>query len=153
MKTPFTDAATLIVHAGGKVFPVVPASVCQMLELRRTNLELSQDMAWAIIKLADWSNQSREWQNSARDWQQNLYVQKELPLNYIPGPRPQLTEDTPTTLPEALKLIAELRSENHQINTRMNQLDIELSTLEKAIESIETKYHEAVHTARTIHRN
>ena len=148
MNTPFTDASTLIVHAGGKAFPVVPASVCQMLELRRTNLELSQDMAWAIIKLADWKNQSIAWQTSARDWQQNLYVQRELPLNYIPGPRPQLTEDTPTTLPEALKLIAELRQERHDLGTRLKHAEDALDELETIVAKIE---HETY--TRTIRQN
>jgi hypothetical protein len=148
MNTPFTDASTIIVHAGGKAFPVVPASVSQMLELRRTNLELSQDMAWAIIKLADWTNQSIAWQSSARDWQQNLYVQRELPLNYIPGPRPQLTEDIPTTLPDALMLIAELRQERHDLDTRLRQAETALDELETIVTSLE---HEA--NTRTIHQN
>jgi hypothetical protein len=148
MNTPFTDASTIIVHAGGKAFPVVPASVSQMLELRRTNLELSQDMAWAIIKLADWTNQSIAWQASARDWQQNLYVQRELPLNYIPGPRPQLTEDIPTTLSDALMLIAELRQERHDLDTRLRQAETALDELETIVTSLE---HEA--NTRTIHQN
>ncbi|NCY20893.1 hypothetical protein EBX31_02920 [bacterium] len=148
MNTPLTDSSTLIVHAGGKAFPVVPASVCQMLELRRTNLELSQDVAWAIIKLADWKNQSIAWQTSARDWQQNLYVQRELPLNYIPGPRPQVTEDSPTTLPEALKLIAELRQERHDLDTRLKHAEIALDELETIVTSLE---HEA--NTRTIQQN
>jgi hypothetical protein len=146
MNTPFTDASTIIVHAGGKAFPVVPASVSQMLELRRTNLELSQDMAWAIIKLADWTNQSREWQASARDWQQNLYVQRELPLNYIPGPRPQVTEENPKTLPEALKLIAELRQERHDLDIRLKHAEVALDELEKIVSSIEYETH--THTIR-----
>jgi hypothetical protein len=148
MNTPLTDASTLVVHAGGKAFPVVPASVCQMLELRRTNLELSQDMAWAIIKLADWKNQSIAWQTSARDWQQNLYVQRELPLNYIPGPRPQLTEDTPTTMSEALTLIAELRQERHDLDTRLKHAETALDELETIVTSLE---HEA--NTRTIQQN
>lgn len=153
MNTPLTDAATLIVQAGGKSFPVVPASISQMIESRRNQLDFSQDLAWSIIKLADWNNQSPEWRNAAREWQENIYVHKELPLTYSPTSKVQDPLQTPTNLPDALKLIAELRSENHQINTRMNRLDIELSTLEKAIVSIEAKYHEAVHTARTIQRN
>jgi hypothetical protein len=148
MNTPFTDASTVIVHAGGKAFPVVPASVSQMLELRRTSLELSQDVAWGIIKLADWTKQSREWQTSARDWQQNLYVQRELPLNYIPGPRPQVTEDTPTTLPEALMLIAELRQERHDLDTRLKHAETALDELETIVAKIE---HETY--TRTIHQN
>ena len=148
MNTPFTDASTIIVHAGGKAFPVVPASVSQMLELRRTSLELSQDMAWAIIKLADWTNQSIAWQTSARDWQQNLYVQRELPLNYIPGPRPQVTEENPKTLPEALKLIAELRQERHDLDTRLKHAETALDELETIVTSLE---HEA--NTRTIHQN
>jgi hypothetical protein len=148
MKTPLTDASTVIVHASGKAFAVVPASVSQMLELRRTNLELSQDMAWAIIKLADWTNQSSAWQASARDWQQNLYVQRELSLNYIPGPRPQVTEDSPTTMPEALKLIAELRQQQHDLETRLQHAENALDELETIVTSLE---HEA--NTRTIHQN
>jgi len=148
MNTPFTDASTLIVNAGGKAFPVVPASVSQMLELRRASLELSQDMAWAIIKLADWTNQSREWQTSARDWQQNLYVQRELPLNYTPGPRPQSTEEKPTTMPEALKLIAELRQERHDLDIRLKHAEVALDELETIVASIE---HETY--TRTIRQN
>jgi hypothetical protein len=148
MNTPLTDSSTLIVHAGGKAFPVVPASVCQMLELRRTNLELSQDMAWAIIKLADWKNQSIAWQASARDWQQNLYVQRELPLNYIPGPRPQVTEDSPTTLPEALKLIAELRLDRHDLGTRLKHAEDALDELETIVAKIENETY-----THTIHQN
>jgi hypothetical protein len=148
MNTPFTDASTLVVHAGGKAFPVVPASVSQMLELRRASLELSQDVAWGIIKLADWTKQSREWQTSARDWQQNLYVQRELPLNYIPGPRPQVTEDTPTTLPEALKLIAELRQDRHDLGIRLKHAEDALDELETIVAKIE---HETY--TRTIQQN
>ena len=148
MNTPLTDASTVIVHAAGKAFAVVPASVSQMLELRRTNLELSQDMAWAIIKLADWTNQSREWQASARDWQHNLYVQRELPLNYIPGPRPQVTEDSPTTLPEALKLIAELRQEQHALEIRFNNAEKVLEELETIVATFENETY-----ARTVQQN
>lgn len=148
MNTPLTDASTVIVHAAGKAFAVVPASVSQMLELRRTNLELSQDMAWSIIKLADWTNQSLAWQTSARDWQQNLYVQRELPLNYIPGPRPQPTEENPKTLPESLKLIAELRQERHDLDTRLRHAENALDELETIVTSLE---HEA--NTRTIRQN
>jgi len=148
MNTPLTDASTVIVHAAGKAFAVVPASVSQMLELRRASLELSQDMAWAIIKLADWTNQSREWQTSARDWQQNLYVQRELPLNYTPGPRPQSTEENPTTMPEALKLIAELRQERHDLDIRLKHAEVALDELETIVASIE---HETY--TRTIRQN
>jgi hypothetical protein len=35
----------------------------------------------------------------------------------------------------------------------MDRLDKELSVLENAIEEIESKYHEAVRIARTIHQN
>jgi hypothetical protein len=153
MKTPFTDASTLIVHAGGKAFPVVPASVCQMLERRLLSTEHAQNMAWGIIIMADWNNQSDEWRKAARNWQENVYVQAELPLNYTPGHKPSNADEQPRSLPEALKLIAELRSENHQINSRMDRLDKELSVLENAIEEIESKYHEAVRIARTIHQN
>lgn len=146
MNTPLTDASTVIVHAGGKAFSVVPASVSQMLELRRTNLELSQDMAWAIIKLADWTNQSSAWQASAHDWQQNIYVQRELSLNYIPGPRPQPTEENPKTLPEALKVIAELRQERHDLDIRLKHAEVALDELETIVTSLE---HEA--NTRTIH--
>ena len=148
MNTPLTDASTLVVHAGGKAFPVVPASVSQMLELRRTSLELSQDVAWGIIKLADWTKQSREWQTSARDWQQNLYVQRELPLNYIPGPRPQVTEDAPTTMPEALKLIAELRQERHDLDIRLKHAEDALDELETIVATIENETY-----TRTIRKN
>jgi hypothetical protein len=148
MNTPLTDSSTVIVHAAGKAFAVVPASVSQMLELRRANLELSQDMAWAIIKLADWSNQSREWQASARDWQQNLYVQRELPLNYIPGPKPQPTEENPKTLPEALKLIAELRQERHDLDTRLRHAEKSLDDVETILTSLEHETH-----THTIHQN
>jgi hypothetical protein len=148
MNTPLTDASTVIVHAAGKAFAVVPASVSQMLELRRTSLELSQDMAWAIIKLADWTNQSREWQASARDWQQNLYVQRELPLNDIPGPRPQATEENPKTLPEALMLIADLRQERHDLDTRLRQAETALDELETIVSKIENETY-----TRTIHQN
>jgi hypothetical protein len=109
---------------------------------------MSQDMAWAIIKLADWSNQSREWQASARDWQQNLYVQRELPLNYIPGPKPQPTEENPKTLPEALKLIAELRQERHDLDTRLRHAEKSLDELETIITSLEHETH-----THTIHQN
>jgi hypothetical protein len=153
MKTPFTDAATLIVHAGGKALPVTPASVAQLLERRLNQLEFSQDVAWGIIKLADWNNQSLEWKEAAREWQEDIYVHKELSLTYSPTSKVQDPLQTPTNLPDALKLIAELRTENHKISTKMNQLDAEISALEKAIESLETKYHEAVHTARSIQRN
>ena len=153
MNTPITDAATLIVQAGGKSFPVVPASISQMIESRRDLLEFSQDVAWGIIKLADWNNQSLEWKEAAREWQEDIYVHKELPLTYSPTSKVQDPLQTPTNLPDALKLIAELRSENHKISTKVNQLDAEISVLEKAIESLETKYHEAVNTARSIQRN
>ena len=153
MNTPITDAATLIVQAGGKSFPVVPASISQMIERRRDQLDLSQDLAWALIKLAHWDSQSPEWRGAAREWQENIYVHKELPLTYSPTSKVQDPLQTPTNLPDALKLIAELRSENHKISTKMNHLDAEISTLEKAIVSLETKYHEAVHTARSIQRN
>lgn len=148
MNTPLTDASTVIVHAAGKAFAVVPASVSQMLELRRTNLELSQDMAWAIINLADWTNQSSAWQASARDWQQNLYVQRELPMAYTPGPRPQATEENPKTLPEALKVIAELRQERHDLDTRFRQAEKTLDELETLITSLEHETH-----TRTIQQN
>jgi len=148
MNTPLTDSSTVIVHAAGKAFAVVPASVSQMLELRRANLELSQDMAWAIIKLADWTKQSREWQTSARDWQQNLYVQRELPLNYIPGPKPQPIEENPKTLPEALKLIAELRQDRHDLDTRLKHAETALDELETIVSKIENETY-----TRTICKN
>ncbi len=153
MNTPFTDASTLTVHAGGKAFRVVPASVSQMLERRLSSTEHAQNMAWGIIIMADWSNQSEEWRKAARNWQESVYVQAELPLNYTPGTKQPDTDEQPKNLPDALKLIAELRSENRFINKRMDRLDDELSVLENAIEEIEAKYHEAVRIARTIHQN
>jgi predicted RNase H-like nuclease (RuvC/YqgF family) len=124
-----------------------------MLERRLSSTEHAQNMAWGIIIMADWNNQSDEWRKAARNWQENVYVQAELPLNYTPGTKPSNAVEQPKSLPEALKLIAELRSENHQINSRMDRLDKELSVLENAIEEIESKYHEAVRIARTIHQN
>ena len=148
MNTPLTDASTLVVHAGGKAFPVVPASVCQMLERRISLLEESQDIAWGIIKLADWKSQNIQWQEAAREWQEDIYVNKELPLAYTPGPRPQVTEDSPTTMPEALKLIAELRQERHDLDTRLRQAEKSLDDVETIVTSLE---HEA--NTRTIQQN
>jgi hypothetical protein len=148
MNTPFTDTSTLIVHAGGKAFPVVPASVSQMLERRISLLEESQDIAWGIIKLADWKSQNIQWQEAAREWQEDIYINKELPLAYTPGPRPQVTEDSPTTMPEALKLIAELRQDRHDLGTRLKHAEVALDELETIVTSLE---HEA--NTRTIHQN
>jgi len=144
MKTPFTDASTLIVHAGGKALAVTPASVPQMLERRIAILELSQDSAFGIIKLADWNNQSSKWQSLARDWQENVYVHKELPLAYTPGPRPQSSEEDPKTLPDALKLIAELRLEKHELGNRIDTAEKHLNELEIIITSIENEHRHSI---------
>jgi hypothetical protein len=148
MKTPFTDTSTLIVHAAGKAFAVVPASMSQMLERRLEMLKLSQDVAWGIIRMADWKIQSPEWRNAARRWQEDLYIQPELPMVYTPGPRPQSTEDSPTTLPEALKLIAELRQERHDLDIRLKHAEVALDELETIVSSIEHETH-----TRTIQQN
>jgi hypothetical protein len=145
MKTPFTDASTLIVHAGGKALAVTPASVPQMLERRIALLELSQDVAWGIIKLAEWKYQSIQWQEAAREWQEDIYVQKELPMTYTPGPRPQTTEDNPKTLPDALKLIAELRHEKHDLETRFEHAERTLDELEKVVTRIENEQRHTLH--------
>ena len=145
MKTPFTDAATLIVHAGGKALPVTPASVAQLLERRLNQLEYSQDFAWSIIKLADWSHQSLEWKQSARDWQENIFLNRELPLAFTPGHKPANDEEMPKTLPDALRIIAELRQERHQSSQRLSQAEVLLEELEKAIEQIEHEQSRAIH--------
>lgn len=145
MKTPFTDASTLIVHAGGKALPVTPASVAQLLERRLNQLEFSQDFAWSIIKLADWSHQSLEWKESARDWQENIFLNKELPLVFTPGHKPANDEEMPKTLPDALRIIAELRQERHQSSQRLSQAEVLLEELEKAIEQIEHEQSRAIH--------
>ena len=145
MKTPFTDASTLIVHAGGKALAVTPASVPQMLERRIALLELSQDVAWGIIKLAEWKYQSIQWQEAAREWQEDVYVQKELPMTYTPGPRPQSTEENPKTLPDALKLIAELRHEKHDLEIRFEHAERTLDELEKVVTRIENEQRIALH--------
>ena len=148
MKTPFTDTSTLIVHAAGKAFAVVPSSVSLMLERRIALLEESQDIAFGIIKLADWKSQNIQWQEAAREWQEDIYVNKELPMAYTPGPTPQATEETPDTLPEALKLIAELRQQQHDLETRLQHAENALDELETIVTSLE---HEA--NTRTIHQN
>jgi hypothetical protein len=148
MKTPFTDTSTLIVHAAGKAFAVVPSSVSLMLERRIALLEESQDIAFGIIKLADWKSQNIQWQGAAREWQEDIYVNKELPMAYTPGPRPQATEENPKTMPEALKLIAELRQERHDLNTRLQHAENALDELETIVTSLE---HEA--NTRTIRQN
>ena len=145
MNTPFTDAATLIVHAGGKALPVTPASVAQLLERRLNQLEYSQDFAWSIIKLADWSHQSLEWKQSARDWQENIFLNRELPLVFTPGHKPANDEEMPKTLPDALRIIAELRQERHQSSQRLSQAEVLLEELEKAIEQIEHEQSRAIH--------
>ena len=148
MNTPFTDTSTLIVHAAGKAFAVVPSSVSLMLERRMALLEESQDIAFGIIKLADWKSQNIQWQEAAREWQEDIYVNKELPMAYTPGPRPQVTEENPKTLPEALKLIAELRQERHDLDIRLKHAEVALDELETIVTSLE---HEA--NTRTIHQN
>jgi len=148
MKTPFTDALTVIVHADGKAFPVVPASVSQMLERRLEPLKLSQDVAWGVIRMADWKSQSPEWRNAARRWQEDLYIQPELPMAYTPGPRQQATEENPDTLPDALKVIAELRQERHDLDIRFRQAEKTLEELETLITSLEHETH-----THTIHQN
>ena len=144
MKTPFTDASTLIVHAGGKALAVTPASVPQMLERRIAMLEESQDIAWGIIKLAEWKYQSIQWQEAAREWQQDIYVQKELPMTYTPGPRPQTTEDNPKTLPDALKLIAELRHEKHDLEVRFRHAEQTLDELERIVTKLENEQRHTI---------
>jgi len=148
MKTPFTDTSTLIVHAAGKAFAVVPSSVSLMLERRMALLEESQDIAFGIIKLADWKSQNIQWQAAAREWQEDIYVNKELPMAYTPGPRPQATEENPDTLPEALKVIAELRQERHDLDIRFRQAEKTLEELETLITSLEHETH-----THTIHQN
>jgi len=148
MNTPFTDTSTLIVHAAGKAFAVVPSSVSLMLERRMALLEESQDIAFGIIKLADWKSQNIQWQKAAREWQEDIYVNKELPMTYTPGPRPQATEENPTTMPEALKLIAELRQERHDLDIRLKHAEVALDELEKIVSSIEYETH-----TRTIQQN
>ena len=145
MKTPFTDASTLIVHAGGKALAVTPASVPQMLERRIAMLEESQDIAWGIIKLAEWKYQSIQWQEAAREWQEDIYVQKELPFAYTPGPRPQPTEANPQNLPDALKLIAELRHEKHDLETRFQHAERTLDALEQVVTRIENEQRHTLH--------
>ena len=141
MKTPFTDTSTLIVHAAGKAFAVVPSSVSLMLERRIALLEESQDIAFGIIKLADWKSQNIQWQEAAREWQEDIYVNKELPMAYTPGPRPQATEENPNTLPDALKVIAELRQERHDLDIRFRQAEKTLEELETLITSLEHETH------------
>jgi hypothetical protein len=148
MKTPFTDTSTLIVHAAGKAFAVVPSSVSLMLERRIALLEESQDIAFGIIKLADWKSQNIQWQEAAREWQEDIYVNKELPMAYTPGPRPQATEENPKTLPEALKLIAELRQERHDLDTRLRHAEKSLDDVETILTSLEHETH-----THTIHQN
>jgi hypothetical protein len=145
MNTPFTDAATLIVHAGGKALPVTPASVAQLLERRVWLLEFSQDVAWGIIKNANWSQQAPEWQTAARKWQTDIYMHKELPLTYTPGHKPSSDEELPSTLPDALRIIAELRLERDQSSQRLSQAEALLEELEKAIEKIEHEQFRAIH--------
>ena len=141
MKTPVTDTSTLIVHAAGKAFAVVPSSVSLMLERRMALLEESQDIAFGIIKLADWKSQNIQWQEAAREWQEDIYVNKELPMAYTPGPRPQATEENPKTLPDALKVIAELRQERHDLDIRFRQVEKSLEELETIITSLEHETH------------
>jgi len=148
MNTPFTDTSTLIVHAAGKAFAVVPSSVSLMLERRMALLEESQDIAFGIIKLADWKSQNIQWQEAAREWQEDIYVNKELPMAYTPGPRPQATEENPDTLPDALKVIAELRQERHDLDIRFRQAEKTLEELETLITSLEHETHN-----HTIHQN
>jgi len=148
MNTPFTDTSTLIVHAAGKAFAVVPSSVSLMLERRMALLEESQDIAFGIIKLADWKSQNIQWQEAAREWQEDIYVNKELPMAYTPGPRPQVTEENPDTLPDALKVIAELRQERHDLDIRFRQAEKTLEELETLITSLEHETH-----THTIHQN
>jgi hypothetical protein len=148
MNTPFTDTSTLIVHAAGKAFAVVPSSVSLMLERRMALLEESQDIAFGIIKLADWKSQNIQWQEAAREWQEDIYVNKELPMAYTPGPRPQATEENPKTLPDALKVIAELRQERHDLDIRFRQAEKTLEELETLITSLEHETH-----THTIHQN
>jgi hypothetical protein len=120
----------------------------QMLERRLEMLKLSQDVAWEIIRITDWNTQTPEWRNAARRWQEDLYIQPELPMAYTPGPRPQATEENPNTLPEALKVIAELRQERHDLDIRFRQAEKTLEELETLITSLEHETH-----TPTIHQN
>jgi len=153
MKTPFTDASTLMVHADGKAFPVTPASVAQMLEIRCQSLVLSQDIAWALIKLTDWNHQPQSWREAALKWQTDIYVQKELPLNFTPGHKPADDDNLPTNLPEALRLLAVLRHERATQSVRLAQLERHLETLEEIVATLESKNHDLANTAQSLHRN
>lgn len=144
MKTPFTDASTLMVHAGGKTFPVTPASVSQLLEVRNSALEVSQDIAWGIIKLVDWKTQSPEWRDAARKWQTDVYIHKELPLAFTPGHKPPGAEELPTNLPDALRIIAALREERHRESIRLAQLEKDFDALEKIVNHLESREHELI---------
>lgn len=153
MKTPFTDASTLMVHAGGKAFPVTPASVSQLLEVRNSALEVSQDIAWGIIKLVDWKAQSPEWREAARNWQTDVYVHKELPLTFTPGHKPADADDLPTNLPQALRLIAALREERHRESIRLAQLENDFDALEKIVSQLESREHDLACITKSLQQN
>lgn len=153
MTTPFTDASTMLVHSGGKAFPVTPASVAQMLETRCLSLVLSQDIAWGLIKLTDWNHQPQSWREAALRWQTDIYVQKELPLNFTPGHKPADDDKLPTNLPEALRLVAILRHERATESARLAQLEKHLETLEEIVATLESKNHDLANTAQSLHRN
>lgn len=153
MKTPFTDAVTLIVHAGGKALPVTPASVTQMMEVRKAALEVSQDIAWGLIKLVDWNHQSIEWKESARQWQTDVYVHKELPLYYSPGHKPADPEELPTNLSDAIRLISALREERHREAIRLAELEKQADRLEEIINQLETKQHDLAIITKSFQQN
>lgn len=153
MKTPFTDASTLMVHAGGKAFPVTPASLSQMLEVRNSALEVSQDIAWGIIKLVDWKSQSPEWREAARNWQTDVYIHKELPLAFTPGHKPADADELPTNLPDALRLIAVLREERHRESIRLTELEKEFDALEKIVNHLESKEHDLARITKSLQQN
>lgn len=153
MKTPFTDAVTLIVHAGGKALPVTPASVTQMMEVRKSALEVSQDIAWGLIKLVDWKHQSDEWKEAARNWQTDVYVHKELPLYYEPGHKPADPEDLPTNMSDAIRLIAALREERHRETLRLAELEREADALAAIVEKLETAQHDIANITKSFQQN
>ena len=69
-------------------------------------------------------------------------------MAYTPGPRPQATEENPKTLPDALKVIAELRQERHDLDTRLRQAEKSLDDVETILTSLEHETH-----THTIHQN
>lgn len=153
MKTPFTDANTLVMHVDGKSFPVTPLPVAQMLEVRCASLVLSQDIAWGLIKLTDWNHQPKSWREAAHKWQTDTYVQKELPLNFTPGHKIVDDDRMPANLPEALRMLAILRHERATEAIRLAQLEKHLETLEEIVSTLESKNHDLTNIAQSIQRN